>query len=192
MRGRTITATNAIRTTFQSCFEQSVKGLRSGKIPKMDDRVIQCLIHFGLSRDISDEELEEGLEDLIAFQMDQWRFSGYELPLDELDFDGLSIQLMTILRQQQIEFEKCWRPGHHVVLLLDKILQPFPWESLDVLSNVPTSRIPQLGLLRDRLKRLSESEDGRFSIDHRQTSFLLNPSGDLKKTQTVIERLLRK
>jgi separase len=103
--------------------------------------------------------------------------------------------------------EKLQRLGHrsvpaeqsgdeeHVFLVLDKNVQGLPWESLPVLRGRSVSRIPCIDFLHDRiafaaLKRgqLSlEAEkgdyDGRAVVNPRNGYYILNPSGDLTKTE---------
>jgi separase len=84
----------------------------------------------------------------------------------------------------------------HLFLILDKTVQPFPWESLAVLKNRSVSRLPSLSFLRDRLELAphwssrSGAEAGAtsdFVADASRAFYVLNPSGDLAKTQGEFE-----
>ena len=84
----------------------------------------------------------------------------------------------------------------HTFLLLDKSLQAFPWESIPCLQGRSVSRLPSLAFLRDRidLARLrapsSDHSQHEMVVDSSSTSFVLNPSGDLKNTQATFESWL--
>lgn len=78
----------------------------------------------------------------------------------------------------------------HLLLVLDKNVQGFPWESIPVLRGLPVSRIPSLPFLLDHLEfaRLTSPEKaGLLSVNARKVFYVLNPSGDLARTQTHFE-----
>lgn len=87
---------------------------------------------------------------------------------------------------------------HHIFLVLDKDTCPFPWESMPVLRGRSVSRIPSISFLQDRIELArfmrggqttrgetskSESESVRFEMDRSKTFYVLNPSGDLTRSQ---------
>jgi len=82
----------------------------------------------------------------------------------------------------------------HTILILDKALHVFPWESLPCLDGQPVSRLPSLGCLRQRLLRQRQNPNvdspDRSYIDCNNGAYVLNPSGDLKATQAAFERPL--
>jgi separase len=103
--------------------------------------------------------------------------------------------------------------GSHVVLVLDKHLQMFPWESCPGLRGEAVSRLPSLCFLRDRLLQQRYQQRDTLSpleptlssaepitdtveedrhvdldwkdveIDPQRTFYVLNPGGDLKNTE---------
>lgn len=80
----------------------------------------------------------------------------------------------------------------HTFLILDKSVQSFPWESIPCLRGRSVSRLPSLAFLRDRIELagvLAESSTPKheIAVDSRKTSFVLNPGGDLKNTQTTFQ-----
>lgn len=78
----------------------------------------------------------------------------------------------------------------HLFLALDKNVQGIPWESIPVLRGQPVSRIPSLPFLLDHLElaRFSSPEKaGLLSVNARKVFYVLNPSGDLSRTQTHFE-----
>ena len=83
-------------------------------------------------------------------------------------------------------------PEEHVFLVLDKNVQGLPWESLPILRGRSVSRIPCVDFLHDRLafaelrrkqRSLADPRDGTAVVNAKNGYFILNPSGDLKKTE---------
>lgn len=86
----------------------------------------------------------------------------------------------------------------HTILILDKELHCFPWESLPCLDGQAVTRLPSLSSLRDRILQ-QQQKDGahstmgdeqRFCIDRRNGAYILNPAGDLEATQAKFEQPL--
>jgi separase len=81
--------------------------------------------------------------------------------------------------------------ANHTILILDKPLHVFPWESLPCLEGVSVSRMQSIACLRDRI--LTQRKDARpnnpegFYIDRANGVYVLNPAGDLKATQASFE-----
>ena len=85
---------------------------------------------------------------------------------------------------------------NHTFLVLDKHVQGLPWESIPILRGRPVSRIPSISFLVDRVElvreqKLSSSSPSappdRTVVDPLKTFYVLNPSGDLKTTQSTYE-----
>ena len=80
----------------------------------------------------------------------------------------------------------------HVILILDKALHMFPWESLPCLRGRSVSRLPSLGTMMERVV-MSPIEGAIWpSVTANKGFFVLNPSGDLKHTQSQFETTLSK
>jgi separase len=75
----------------------------------------------------------------------------------------------------------------HIILIPDKKLHSIPWESLPYLRNLSISRVPSLSFLRDRLVNRSSP---RFYINPEKALVVLNPSSDLKNTQTAFKPVI--
>lgn len=78
----------------------------------------------------------------------------------------------------------------HVFLALDKNVQGFPWESIPALRGRPVSRIPSLPFLLDQMKmaeHVNPNSAGNYPVNARKVFYILNPSGDLARTQTHFE-----
>ena len=80
--------------------------------------------------------------------------------------------------------------NQHTILILDKALHSFPWESLQCLKGQAVSRLPSLHFLRDRILQHGTFADGQFTINRSCGTYVLNPSGDLTATQSRFEESL--
>ena len=80
----------------------------------------------------------------------------------------------------------------HVILILDKGLHMFPWESLPCLRGRSVSRLPSLGSLMERT--VNSPIDGASwpSVNPNRGFFVLNPERDLTHTQLQFENNLSK
>ncbi|KAI9500615.1 peptidase family C50-domain-containing protein [Coemansia spiralis] len=94
----------------------------------------------------------------------------------------------------------------HLILALDKHAQQIPWECLPCLCDYPISRIPSISFLQHRLATMNakrnSSGEPLLSIDHmtndlpgvmvdgRRAFYVLNPEGDLHRTQDNFETFL--
>jgi separase len=159
---------------------------------KLHENVLELFI--GL-RDIDKQENpEDSLMDLLYFVVDILQFQGERNAYDEIDFDMMVVDTLDALRahDEAARNADCVRPNH-TVLILDKSLHSFPWESLPCLQGFPVSRIPSLECLRNRVLQFNANQDDecyKFAIDRHNGSFILNPSGDLKTTQSTFEEEL--
>ncbi|KAL9940626.1 hypothetical protein V8E36_000114 [Tilletia maclaganii] len=164
-----------------------------GKI-KLDRVVIECIARLrpGVATD-------EDLEDLIHFMMDALQVGGAPVAVDEVDVDDCVVEVRSALeefwsRQSKAASEGLRRPedDHHLFLVLDKDACAFPWESLAILRDQPVSRIPSIRFLQDRVKMAplfcpqgaDALETGHlYDFQNPRTFWLLNPAGDLPRTE---------
>ncbi|KAF7730176.1 hypothetical protein EC973_002784 [Apophysomyces ossiformis] len=86
------------------------------------------------------------------------------------------------------------KPGDHVILILDKFMHMFPWESVPVMRPQAVSRLPCISFLRDRIEYGRALARGTYSgqwkdieVDRRSAYYILNPGGDLMNTQRQFE-----
>lgn len=157
----------------------------------LDDTMINCF--STLSPKCRDEELE----DLVYFVLDLYQFHGVPIAIAEVDIDQLVVDLRTILEEYSAKRSKHNRTlphpeDEHLFLVLDKNVQGLPWESIPILRGRSVSRIPGIQFLHDRLafaklKREAagqhhEPQDGAY-IDVKSGYYVLNPSGDLGRTE---------
>lgn len=158
----------------------------------LDTRILELFI--GLEEaSVEDCNLDEALTDLLYFVVDILQFHGERNAYDEIDFDSIVIETQDALRSYQ---EAAMAPStnnedKHTILILDKALHAFPWESLPCMDGLAVSRLPSLDCLRERIlsqqsSSVSMSPD-RYYIEATNGSYILNPGGDLKTTQSTFE-----
>ncbi|KAH3682655.1 hypothetical protein WICPIJ_006369 [Wickerhamomyces pijperi] len=151
------------------------------KMVEIDDFVIELFLRLGNPSDLASVNI---LEDLIYFFLDILLFHGEENAYDEIDMDSIYVQVEMLLDEQQTSFPNV-SENKHTVLIIGKECISIPWESLPCLRSCSVSRVPSLSLL----VKLLQQHQG-LSISRTDGTFLLNPSGDLVKTQDRFEKIL--
>ena len=113
----------------------------------------------------------------------------------------MTVETIDALRQYHQIFrdQECSGTKQHTILILDRHLHCFPWESLPCLNGKPVSRLPSLGCLREKIlfqqKKQEESgsrpvvEDS-IQVSRHDGTWIMNPGGDLKATQERLEQPL--
>jgi len=84
------------------------------------------------------------------------------------------------------------RKNEHIVLILDKSLHMFPWESLPFLRGRSVSRLPSLGSLIERVTDSPIEGASWPTVQPNNGFYILNPEGDLTHTQTQFQNILSK
>lgn len=181
--------------------KKSVSQTPSPSHVMLDDAMVECF--STLSPKCRDEELE----DLVYFILDLYQFHGVPVAIAEVDIDQVVIDLRTLLEENSMKrakekklltrvkdsTESSSTPSdEHLFLVLDKNVQGLPWESMPILRGRSVSRIPGVDFLHDRvafakLKReargqIHKAEDGA-AVDGSSGYYILNPSGDLGRTE---------
>jgi separase len=136
---------------------------------------------------------EDSIMDLLYFVVDILQFQGERNAYDEIDFDVMVVETLGILRSYQEATQDSHQPKH-TILIIDKMLHLFPWESLPCMHGLPVSRMPSIKCLRDRILQcqLTPKElalEG-LRVNRDNGTYVLNPSGDLKTTQNTFEESL--
>ncbi|KAJ3742013.1 cysteine peptidase C50 [Lentinula detonsa] len=168
----------------------------------LDDALIECF--STLSPDCRDEELE----DLVYFILDLYQFHGVPVAIAEIDIDQVVVDLRIVIQEHA---EKLKSVGHgrsgafgynervhndeHLFLVLDKNVQGLPWENIPILRERSVSRIPSISFLLDRVhfsrlqqskysdKNQSSTAVDRAVCDPRNAYYIINPGGDLERTE---------
>ncbi|KAK2630206.1 hypothetical protein QTJ16_001026 [Diplocarpon rosae] len=161
----------------------------------LDSRILDLFIGLG---DASDEEcdLSEPLTDLLYFVVDVLQFHGELNAYAEIDFDSIVIGMQDALRgyHSAVHASGQVNEDRHTILVLDKALHSFPWESLPCMDGLAVSRLPSLGCLRDRILAQQKgavegTREGHY-VSRQNASYILNPGGDLKHTQSMFQKPL--
>ncbi|KFA46735.1 hypothetical protein S40293_08134 [Stachybotrys chartarum IBT 40293] len=205
---------------FQKSFQKVLDGnlpsrsrKRSRKTPKesavtLDPRILDLFIGLGDPAD-PDCDFDEAVNDLLYFVVDVLQFHGERNAYDEIDFDAMVVETYDALRG----YHAAAKSGDgqvdnnaHTVLVLDKSLHVFPWESLPCLQGLAVSRVPSLECLRQLIEGMrgpehilsDGGEDGGATeqpaghyVSAKSGTYILNPSSDLKNTQAYFQPCFR-
>ncbi|KAK4146328.1 peptidase family C50-domain-containing protein [Dichotomopilus funicola] len=191
-------------------------GSRGGETKKatLDPNVLELFIGLGdASRPGCD--FDEELTDLLYFVVDILQFHGERNAYDEIAFDGMAVATMDALRAYWAGVDEGGKGGDgkttHTILLLDKALHVFPWESLPCMRGLAVSRLPSLACLRRLLldrreagglnnsnnnkngstkKPREKQRPGHYISPSEGGTYILNPSGDLTSTQATFAQPL--
>ena len=162
--------------------------------------VLQLFTSLGYPSECND--VDEQVQDLLYFVIDILQFKGERNAYDEIDFDILVIETLDALRQFHKIQQECetTESESHVILVVDKHLHCFPWESLPCMEGKSVSRVPSMVFLRERIlqqrqpasqcRELHKPLDAR-RVNRHDGAFILNPSGDLVNTQKNFEAPLQ-
>lgn len=188
---------NAFHNVLDKHLPSRQKGGRSTSGPKLTLHRNVVELFTGIKDLEAQEDPEETLMDLLYFVVDILQFQGERNAYDEIDFDMMVVETLDALRgyHDAVKSDPVQPETTHTVLILDKSLHLFPWESLPCLQGSPVCRVPSLECLRDRILQFrSEKGDkgSRFTINRSNGSYILNPGGDLQTTQGTFEQDLSK
>lgn len=168
------------------------KGGRSTTGPKLTLHRNVLELFIGIKDLEEQEDPEETLLDLLYFVVDILQFQGERNAYDEIDFDMMVVETLDALRgyHEAVRRESTNQQTNRTVLILDKALHLFPWESLPCLQGSPVCRVPSLECLRDRVLRFrgEQGTNSRLNIDRTNGTYILNPTGDLQTTQGTFEQ----
>ncbi|KAK3638493.1 separin protein [Elasticomyces elasticus] len=164
---------------------QSVKA--KGKPLELDDHVLELFIGLGSDED-GVVDLDEPLSDLLYYVVDTLQFAGERNAYDEIDFDGMAVDVLDALRSYHEDVASGNDEDRHLILVLDKRLQAFPWESLPRLEGSSVSRMNSMLGLRERILSMRQQRAAcdRHVVSRKSGTYILNPSKDLASTQTTL------
>jgi separase len=188
-------------TRFRAALEASLdRHLPSRQVMKgrgeklaLDHNVLELFVNLG-SDCGGTVDLDEAISDLLYFVVDMLQFNGERNAYDEIDFDEITVEVLDALRSYHEAIETDQNGKQHVVLVLDKRLQAFPWENLPCLEQVSVSRVGSMLSLRDCIAAMHNQRDadGCHMVSRKSGAFILNPSSDLASTQSTLQPALSK
>lgn len=170
------------RTSFAKILLKYVP-LRKNRSFDLDSRVLDLFIDLG---PLDADESLEVLEDLLYFVLDIYQFHGESIAYDEIDIDQMVVDVQNSLNK--LHESRVGPQSQHTIIILDKALHKFPWESIPCLRQKSISRVPSLAVLRHLLKVYERPQN--FGVDRQQGSYILNPGEDLKGTQRTFAGVL--
>lgn len=187
------------RKAFETVLNRSLPSRRKKSQQKrvvLDTRVLELFVGLG---DATDEEidLDEALMDLLYFVVDILQFNGERNAYDEIDFDAMVIETQDALRAYHSAPQGAPLSSPHMILILDKNLHAFPWESMPCLEQLSISRLPSLAALRERLLAAKsptahpDAAPGHYIQAESGGTSILNPSGDLSHTLSTLKPRLQ-
>lgn len=116
----------------------------------LDSRILELFIGLGdATKD--DCDFDDALTDLLYFVVDILQFHGERNAYDEVDFDAMVVETFDALHAYHAAakaVDSTAGAGVHTILVLDKALHTFPWESLPCMQGNAVSRVPSLACLR--------------------------------------------
>ncbi|KAE8415973.1 peptidase family C50-domain-containing protein [Aspergillus pseudocaelatus] len=184
-------------SSFQSILDKHLPSRQKGgraEGPRLTLHPNVLELFIGVADLDDQEDPEETLMDLLYFVVDILQFQGERNAYDEIDFDMMVVETLDTVRayHDAASSRRGKLSPNHTVLVLDKSLHLFPWESLPCLQGFPVCRVPSLECLRDRVlqfqnKRNSDITRG-VGIDRNSGTYILNPTGDLRTTQSTFEK----
>ncbi|CCU80328.1 separin [Blumeria hordei DH14] len=175
---------------------QKTKKRSSAPRVGLDSRILDLFVGLG---DASDSECDfsEPLTDLLYFVVDVLQFHGELNAYAEVDFDMIVVETTDALRcyHEAIRASDFDDEPQHTILVLDKALHSFPWESLPCLDGLAVSRLPSLASLRERIicqqDHIRNDKSPANYVNREKGSYILNPGGDLKHTLSTFEGKLK-
>ncbi|EGE01771.1 separin [Trichophyton equinum CBS 127.97] len=171
------------------------RGKAKATYPAFDPWVMELFVNIGRL----DDEMnpEDAVMDLLYYIVDILQFHGETNAYEEIDFDMMVVETLDSLHRYAdgCKWEQAPTQPRHTILVLDKSLHAFPWESMECLRNCSVSRMPSLDSVRDQILRLTSQErleGGQFGFYANRNSgtYLLNPAGDLKSTEDLFKEPL--
>lgn len=173
----------------------TVRGKKPAKTPNitLDPRILDLFIGLGDPTE-PDLDFDEALNDLLYFVVDILQFNGERNAYDEIDFDAMVVETYDALRAYCQSVKACYQQeGAHTILVLDKSLHAFPWESMPCMDGLAVSRVPSLACLRRLILESTPTGSGDEAlpkghyVSSAKGTYMLNPSSDLKNTQSYFE-----
>ncbi|KAI5197719.1 hypothetical protein E4T38_07868 [Aureobasidium subglaciale] len=159
----------------------------------LDANIIELFVGLGDDHD-GEVDMDEQVLDLLYFVIDILQFNGERNAYDEVDFDVMATETMDALRSYHEAANYNDANQNHLILILDRKLHAFPWESMPCLQDVSVSRVGSMLTLRERIlamrRQVGDRTEERYTVNKQSGASILNPSGDLSRTQTTMSPLL--
>ncbi|RKP14570.1 peptidase family C50-domain-containing protein [Piptocephalis cylindrospora] len=142
---------------------------------------------------------EADMDDVLYYLLDACTFQGMSIAYDELDLEELGKTIRTTLRSVTPRKNVNFNTDTPIILILDKYLQRFPWESIPCLRGRMVCRLPSMHLFQRHIGSqsslshwLESPSSPKYSrvIPTRDGYYVVNPAGDLRHTEKTFRPLL--
>lgn len=156
---------------------------RSSKRLALDDQILELFVGLGDDKE-GEVDLDDALADLLYFVVDMLQFNGERNAYDEIDFDSMAVEVLDALREY-FDSASGQDEAAHLILILDRRLQAFPWESLPYLETSSVSRVDSMLTLRERIVAMKAENQplGYHEVSRHSGAYIVNPAGDLASTE---------
>ncbi|WFC98868.1 separase [Malassezia yamatoensis] len=175
---------DSLKKSIESAFERACIGQQAHKLQFVLNQGAACCL-ASLPADCP----MEILEDWAHFAMDACQLAGMVIAQDEVDMDELCMDIRNALEEYHAQLRKLSSKDHipsqpDLFLVLDRELGEIPWESMPFLRSRSITRVPSLHFL-------AAAGSSRRSLQIDRTAYLLNPSGDLIRSEARFSPMLR-
>lgn len=167
------------------------EGLETTEI-QIDPKIFELFVGLGDPESLEDPGI---LEDLAYFVLDTLQFHGERNAYDEIEMDQLLVDIEELLKNyhgqvssmSETEIEE--NTVEHIVLVLDKKSQAFPWESIPSLRRKSVTRVPSFTILENLLRQTQGNMTLSVNRDNNNCHYVLNPGKDLPRTQERFQHI---
>lgn len=188
------------RKSFDKILDQYLPSrngaMARGQRLSLDTSILELFIGLG---NVCDQKTDPGEQvlDLLHFVLDTLQFNGEANAYDEVDVDSMALDVLEAMRgyadaaRREMDDDE-ERP---LVLVLDKMLHAFPWESLPCTQGRSVSRVGSMLHITERLRALKRQTlstmSERYTVSRAKGTYILNPGNDLPKTEELLGPTLR-
>lgn len=168
---------------------QNLPSRRHSGNPDMFLQIDDWILELVLRLSPQSTEFVPMMEDLIYIILDVLLYHGEENAYDEIDVDTIHVQLEEIIRKFRPRLLSMPKLSH-TFLVVSSSCHSFPWECLSFLKPISITRVPSVSILDDLLKNCKDGISPLVSSENK-ISMILNPHGDLSKTESRFSNLFR-
>lgn len=157
-----------------------------GRFMQIDDWILELVLKLNPQSD----EFVSMMEDLIFVILDILLYHGEENAFDEVDVGIIHVQLEETLRKFRPRLQSAPKISH-TFLVVSSDCHMFPWESFSFLKDISVTRVPSFSLLNDLIANSNNEISPKVSLNN-NIAMILNPHGDLSKTESRFSTRFRK
>ncbi|CCF60515.1 hypothetical protein KAFR_0K01610 [Kazachstania africana CBS 2517] len=179
------------KKSFYNVLHQTLPSRKQFGGPLTFTHIEDWIIELFLKINPQDQDFITMMEDLIYFVLDTLRFHGEENAYDEIDLSVLHVQLEEHIKRYHSRVKRRTQISH-TFLIVSSTCHLFPWETLSFMKDISVTRVPSVRCLQ---KLLEAHASDSFPLNvplSSNISMVLNPHGDLKRTESSFKELFEK